>query len=169
MEIITTTKSVNLEYEDKEADVEFLRQKVCHILNKNRNMKIKDTLSKEQRKALREMQRINNNTKVYPVDKGSGFVVLSDRDAIKKIAEQLEKAAVTYENPTQKYTNKIQKYLCKLRKEKKFPDQEYFEIYSSDPTPPRLYGIVLTNKKRTIPCVPLYQQLEHHPMEVLST
>ena len=46
MEIITTTKSVNLEYEDKEADVEFLRQKVCHILNKNRNMKIKDTLSK---------------------------------------------------------------------------------------------------------------------------
>ena len=54
MEIITATESValNFEYLNKEADAESLRQNVCHILNKNRNMKIKDNLSKEQRKAL---------------------------------------------------------------------------------------------------------------------
>ena len=36
MEIITTTKSVafNLEYHNKEADVESLRQNVCHIFKK---------------------------------------------------------------------------------------------------------------------------------------
>ena len=49
MEIITATESValNLEYHNKEADAESLCQNVCHILNKNRNMKIKDNLSKE--------------------------------------------------------------------------------------------------------------------------
>ena len=32
-------------------------------------MNIKDKLSKEQGKALKEIQQINNNTKVYPFDK----------------------------------------------------------------------------------------------------
>ena len=91
-------------------------------------MKIKDNHSNEQRKALKEMQQINNNTKVYPFDKGSGFFVLSEGDAIKKIVEQLRKAKVIDEEPAQKYTSKIQKHLIKLRKEKKVTDQEYFEI-----------------------------------------
>ena len=148
MEIITATESValNLEYHNKEADAKSLRQNVCHILNKNRNMKIKDNFSKEQRKALKEIRQINNNTKVYPFDKGSGFVVLSEGDAIKKIEEQLGKAKVIDEDPTQKYTSKIQKHLCKLRKEKKFTDKEYFEIYPSDPIPPQLYGTVKAHK-----------------------
>ena len=38
--------ALNLEYYDKKADTESLRQIVCHFLNKNRNMKIKDNLSK---------------------------------------------------------------------------------------------------------------------------
>ena len=56
------------------------------------------------------------------------------------LEEQLGKAKVIDEDPTQKYTSKIQKHLCKLRKEKKFTDKEYFEIYPSDPIPPRLFG-----------------------------
>ena len=109
-------------------------------------MKIKDNHSKEQRKALKEMQQINNNTKVYPFDKGSGFFVLSEGDATKMLEEQLEKTEVIEEDPTQKYTNKIQKHLCKLRKEKKFTDKEYFDIYSSGLIPPRLYGRVKAQK-----------------------
>ena len=72
MEIITATKSValNLEYHNKEADTESLQQNLYHILNKNRNMKINDNLSKEQRKALKEIRQINSNTKVYPFGKG---------------------------------------------------------------------------------------------------
>ena len=148
MEIITATESVALilEYHNKEVDAKSLSQNVCHILNKNRNMKIEDNLSKEQRKALEEIQQINNNTKVYPFDKGSAFVVLPVRDAIKKIEEQIGKAKVIDKDPTQKYTSKIQKHLCKLRKEKKFTDKEYFEIYPSDPIPPQLYGRVETHK-----------------------
>ena len=52
MEIITATEliSLNLEYNDKEVGAKSLR----HILNKNRNMKIKDNFSKEQRKSPKE-------------------------------------------------------------------------------------------------------------------
>ena len=56
-------------------------------------MKIKDNLSKELGKALKDVQPVNNNTKVYPFDRGSGFVVSSKGDAIKK-KQQLGKAKV---------------------------------------------------------------------------
>ena len=63
--IIITTESVvalNLAYHNKKVDAESLRQNICQILNKSRNKKIKDTLSKEQKKASKEMRQINNNT-----------------------------------------------------------------------------------------------------------
>ena len=109
-------------------------------------MKIKDNFSRKQGKGLKEIRQINNNTKVYPFDKGSGFVILSEGDVIKKIEEQLGKAKVIDENPTKKYTRKIQKHLSKLRKEKNITDKEYFEIYPSNPIPPRLYGTVKARK-----------------------
>ena len=74
-------------------------------------MKIKDNLSKEQQKALIEIRKISNNTKVYPFNKDSGLVVLSEGDAIKKIEEQLGKAKFIDEDPAQKYTSNIQKHL----------------------------------------------------------
>ena len=94
---------------------------------------------------------------------------MSERDTISKIEEQLGKAKDIDEDPTQKYTSKIQTHLCKLRKEKKLTNKEYFEIYPSDPIP-QVYmeQLNLTNQKRTIPCILLYQQLEHHPMKFLS-
>ena len=130
--------ALNLDCHDKEADAEALRQNVFHFRNKNRIMKIKDNLSKGQGKALKETKQINNSTKVYPFDKDSVFVVLSEGDAIKKIEEQLGKAKIINEDPSQKYTNKIQKHLRKLKRVKKFTDKEYFEIYPSDPIPLRL-------------------------------
>ena len=95
-----------MEYHNKEGDSESLRQNMCHIINKTRNMKTKDDFPKE-RKALQEIQQINNNTKVYPFHKGSGFVVLSEADAIIKIEVQLLKAKIIDEDPSQKYTCKI--------------------------------------------------------------
>ena len=84
----------------------------------------------------------NKDTTIYPFDKGSGFVVLSEKNAMQKIEEQPGKSKIAVNDPTLKFTNKIQKILCHLRKEKKFTDKEYFQIYPSDPIPPRLYGTV---------------------------
>ena len=103
------------------------------------------------------------------INKGSGFFALSKLDAINKTEEQLGKAKVTDEDPTQKNTRKVRKHLCKFRKQKKFTDKKYFEIYPSDPISPRLYGTVKAHKpEKNYPCVLLYHQLEHHPMKFLS-
>ena len=59
---------------------------------------------------------------------------------MQKIEEQLGKAKIAENDQTLKFTNKIQKTLCRLRKEKKFTDKEYFQIYPSDPIAPRLCG-----------------------------
>ena len=83
--------ALNLEYHDNKADAESLH----HIFNKSRNITIKDKLSKDQRKALREIQQINKKSKVYPFDKGTGFVILSEGDVIKKVGKQLGKAKAT--------------------------------------------------------------------------
>ena len=175
MEIITAKESValNLEYTIKKqipnpcvkTYVMFLTKiKIMKIM---KNMKIKDNLSKEQRKALKEIRQINNNTKVYPFDKGSGFVVLSERDAINKTEEQLGKAKAIDEDPTQKYTSKIQKHLCKFRKEKKFTDKEYFEIYPSDPIPPRLYATVKAQKpEKNYPMRTVVSTIRTPPYEI---
>ena len=49
------------------------------------------------------------DTTIYPFDKGSGFVVLSEKNAMQKMEEQLGKAKIAENNPTLKFTNKIQK------------------------------------------------------------
>ena len=145
MDIISATETcaIDLENSSKEIDAECLRQKVSHILNRNLNIKLRDNMSKPQRQALVQMKN-SKVTTIYPFDKGSGFVVLSEKNAMQKIEEQLGKAKVAENDPTLKFTNKIQKILCRLRKEKKF--REYFQIYPSDPIPPRLYGTIKAHK-----------------------
>ena len=64
----------------------------------------------------------------------------------KKIEEQLGRATKAKIDPTSRFANKIQKKLCKLRKENKFTNKTYFELYPSDPIPPRLYGTIKVHK-----------------------
>ena len=122
-----------------------LRQKVIHTLHRNLNIKLRDNLSKPQRQALVQMKN-SKDTTIYPFDKDSGYVVLSEKNAMQKIEEQLGKAKVAENDPTLKFTNKIQKILCRLRKEKKSTDREYFQIYPSDPISPRLHGTIKAHK-----------------------
>ena len=72
---------------------------------------------------------------------------------LKKIEEQLAKAAKAKIDRTNRLTNKIQKKLCKLRKENKFTNKTYFELYPSDRIPPRLYGTIKLHKpeKKNLP------------------
>ena len=141
----TETCPIDLENSSKETDAECLRQKVSHILNRNLNIKLRDNLSKPQRQALVQMKN-NKDTTIYPFDRGSGFVVLSGKNTMQKIEEQLGKAKLAENDPTLKFTNKIQEILCRLKKEKKFTDREYIQVYRSDPIPPRLYVTIKAHK-----------------------
>ena len=71
---------------------------------------------------------------------------MTNDTAKEKIEEQLGKATKAKIDPTSRLTNKIQKKLCKLRKENKFTNKTYFELYPSDPIPPRLYGTIKAHK-----------------------
>ena len=59
MDIITLTESgaLDLKYNHKERDAETLRQNVSNILQKNLNLKIRDNLTKDERRALKELQK----------------------------------------------------------------------------------------------------------------
>ena len=86
MDIISATETcaIDLENSSKETDTEYQRQKVSHIFNRNLNIKLRDNLSKPQRQALVQTKN-NKDTTIYPFDKGSGFVVLSEKNAMQKL------------------------------------------------------------------------------------
>ena len=52
----------------------------------------------------------------------------------------------TNTDPTSALTSIIQKHLATLRKQQKFETRTYFQLYPSDPIPPRLYGVIKAHK-----------------------
>ena len=99
------------------------------------------------------MQMKNNkDTTIHSFDKGLGFALLSEKSYMQKIKEQPGKVKIAKNNPILKFTYKIQKILRRQkRKEKKFTDREYFQIYPADPIPPRLYGTIKAHKPENYP------------------
>ena len=76
---------------------------------------------------------------------------MSNDTAKEKIEKQLGKATKAKTDPTSRLTNKIKKKLSKLRKENKFTNKTYFELYPSDPIPSRLYGTIKAHKPEQNP------------------
>ena len=68
----------------------------------------------------------DKNKSIYPFDKGTGFVVIKEEDAIQKMEEQIGKSKVIDHDPTITLLKKFQKELAKLRKENKFDNKTYF-------------------------------------------
>ena len=113
MDIITSTDScaLDMEHNHKENEAETLRQNVSNILQKNLNLKIRSKLTKDERKALKELQK-DGKLRVYEFDKGCGFAIVTKE----KIEEQLGKATKAKTDPTSRLTNKIQKKFANLEK-----------------------------------------------------
>ena len=88
---------------------------------------------------------------MHEFDKGCGLAIVTNDTAKEKKEEQLGKATKAKRDPTSRLTNKIQKKLCK---ENKFTNKICFELYPSNPIPPRLYGTINadnTNWKKNSP------------------
>ena len=147
MDITNATEICPLSLE-KESQIEYaelLRQKISNVTSKNMNFKIRSNLTFEHRTALKELSQSTEN-KVYSYDKGTGFVILNNKDAIRKIEEQIGESVVSNTDPTTALTNQIQKHLATLRKQQKFETRTYFQLYPSDPIPPRLYRVIKAHK-----------------------
>ena len=136
---------------DNSTEKEFLKKKkqlldkYNSLLRKNLNLKIRINLTKDERRALKELKK-DGQLKVHEFDMGVGFAIMTNDTAKEKIEEQLGKATKAKIDSTSRLTNKIQKKLCKLRKENKFTNKTYFKLYPSDPIPPRLYGTIEAHK-----------------------
>ena len=116
MDIVSKTEvaALNLEKDKKFEEAEHLRTQVSNELKKSLKVRVKNNLTKDQSKALKELKE-DETIKVFPFDKGNGFAILNSDDAIKKIEEQLGKAKVVDFDPTQKQANKIKTISSKLR------------------------------------------------------
>ena len=106
MDIINATEicALNLEKENQIENAELLRQKISNVISKNIHFKIRSNLSFEQRAALKELSQ-SNVKKVYSYDKGTSFVILSNKDAIQKIEEQIGESIVSNKNTLQLSVN----------------------------------------------------------------
>ena len=88
----------------------------------------------------------DDQLRVHEFGKGCGFAIITDDMAKEKIEGQLCKATKAKISPTNRLPNKIQKKLCELRKENKFRNMTYFELYLSGPIPPCVYGTIEVHK-----------------------
>ena len=147
MEIITTTELAAFELSKKKDNnhAEKLRNDVIKVIKKATYTNIPSNLDRFQQKALREL-RESDHLKVYPYDKGTGFVVLEKEDAASKLCEQLQEAKECQSDPTDKLTRKFQRVARELKKDGKIDVKTFREIYPSDAVPPRLYGLVKAHK-----------------------
>ena len=142
--------ALSLEKENQMENAESLRQKISNVISKNIHFKIRNNLTFEHRIALEELSQSTEN-KVYSYDKGTGFVILNNKDAMRKIEEQIGESVVSNTDPTSSLTSKIQNHLATLRKQQKFETRTYFQLYLSDPIPPRLCEVIKpTNLKNVI-------------------
>ena len=85
MSIITSTEfcALDMEHNRKKMKQKLLRQYVNNILRKNLNQKIKSNLTKDERRALRELQK-NDKLRVHELNKGCGSKIAID-DTAKEI------------------------------------------------------------------------------------
>ena len=97
-----------MEHNHKENEAETLGQNVSNILQKNLNLKIRSNLKKDERRALKELQK-NDKISVHEFDKSCWFAIVSNDTAKEKIEKQLGKATKVKTDPTSRLTNKIKK------------------------------------------------------------
>ena len=102
-DILTSTESCALDMEHCHKENEAETQ---NILQKNLNLKIRSNLKKDERRALKELQK-NDKIRVHKFDKGCGFAIVTNDTAKEKIEEQLGKATKAKIDPTRRLTNKI--------------------------------------------------------------
>ena len=108
------------------------------------------------KKGTKKLQKL----RVRELDKGCGFAVETNDMAKEEIEEQLGKATKTKIDPTRLLTNKIQKNLYRLRKENKFANIAYSELYPSDNIPPRLYDTIKAHDvTKPYPSIPINEAI----------
>ena len=129
-----------------------LRAKITLTLRNSKPPK--DNLSKDERKALKELQ--SDTSVVYlPADKGRSTVILNHEDYLEKCMDHINNAPCQLLNKdtTTKIKAKTSKQ-SKVIKDNKFIDNKIYYLKSTDSPVPRFYGQPKINKLR-VPIRPI--------------
>ena len=147
MEIMTSTEiaAQELNKQEKLVEAERLRHDVSGILGKFINKKLPSNLTKDQQIALKDL-RNEPELKVVPFDKGVGFVLIHKDEMIRKISNELGDAKVISKDPTNALVRKVQSKISQLHKDNKISKSQFYQMYPSDATPPRMYGMIKAHK-----------------------
>ena len=127
-----------------------LRGRVCGAI---RNARVpKDNLSKDQRKALKELREMDDIT-ILPADKGNATVLMDKKDYHNKLSAMLNTG--TYgklsKDPTKSRESKLTQMLKGMERTKELPTQLYNRLRPSGSKPPMIYGLPKIHK----PDIPL--------------
>ena len=140
---------------------------ICGILRPAKPPK--DNLSKEQRKALKELRSLENEV-ILPADKGNATLMMTRDDYDTKMRGILSTA--TYKqlkkDPTATQEGRLSRKLKELEKKGEISGGLYHRLRPSVSQPPRIYGLPKTHKDgipiRPIVCcigAPSYQLSKH--------
>ena len=96
MDILDVTEicAINWEKENLIENAEYHDKKLAALFP----TKIRSNSTFQQRPALKELSQSTEN-KVYSYDKGTGFVILNNIDAIRKIEKQIRESVVSNTDP----------------------------------------------------------------------
>ena len=150
-----------------EEDAEDLQGRVCGILRHAKPPK--DNLTKEQRKALKELRSLENEV-ILPADKGNATVMITREDYDRKMRVMLNTA--TYKrlkkDPTATQEGKLSRRLKGLEKDGEITEHLYHQLRPSGSQPPRIYGLPKIYKAEVplrpiVSCIgaPSYQLSKH--------
>ena len=135
--IIATVEDAVKDLEKEEADT--IRAKVSLTLQNSKSPK--DNLSKDERKALKELQS-DASIVVLPADKGISTIILNREDYLEKCMDHINNGPyqLLKKDPTTKTKTKTLKQL-KVLKDNKFIDNKlYYYPKPTDSPAPRFYG-----------------------------
>ena len=133
-DIIATVKDAVKDLEKEEADT--ICAKVSLTLQNSKPPK--DNLSKDECKALKELQ---SDASIWPAGRGRSTVILNHEDYLEKCMDHINNGPYQLLNkdPTTKIKTKTLKKL-KVLKDNKFIDNKLYYLKPTDSPAPRFYG-----------------------------
>ena len=136
-DIIATIKDAVQDPEKEETDT--IRAKVSLTLQNSKPPK--DNLSKDERKALKELQS-DTSIVILPADKGRSTVILNREDYLGKCTDHIKNVYINYlkKDPITKIKTKTLKQLKILRDKKFIHNKLYHNLKPTDSPSPRFYS-----------------------------
>ena len=135
--IIATVEDAVKDHEKEEADT--IRAKVSLTLQTSKPPK--DNLSKDERRALKELQS-DTSIVILPADKGRSTVILNREDYLEKCTDHINNGPyqLLKKDPTTKIKTKTLKQLTVLKDNEFIDNKLYYYLKPADSPAPRFFG-----------------------------